>query len=526
VEDAIMAVRQLGYRYLWVDSICIDQQNAQDKHGQIALMHQIYHGATATLIVLDSCDANSGIPGIRSARTHSQNWAIFGEHRMLSRLPSLSREVEQSMWAARAWTYQEGLLSHRRILFTKNQVHLVCNELASSEDILYPENISHQWMAYQPILNPLDFMNFTQHHHDSFQIYKQLINRYISRQITKQEDALHAITGLLQRMEDTVGESFHNALPLSNFRQALLWTQDSGSQQGQIIDIGRDSFATRRPVNTFPSWSWIGWKLRNPICIESLKIDIGLLPPLQVYYIDPTNEFSYTPIDVDLWSSSMEPDQNPKSHTQFDGGLHRLWRACYNDTSQHERVAAIESCAARSTPLFVKGFIFTLPCKKSPVPGHVGVYHQFDFGRDELRFTKNIANFEDIEVDARLEDDPNSHTASELPFTVENGPTLVSEGYRLAAEEVVLERDYLWVSTRILRQNSDSPWSDMDLASFSQSNRSRVFGESFTEISLILLYWKNNIAQRGGVIKLRARWRILEKLMMKYQPRYERFWFE
>lgn len=532
VEDAITATQQLRCRYLWVDSICIDQQNKQDKHGQIGLMHRIYHGAIATLIVLDSRDANSGIPGIRSTRACSQTWAEFGEDRMLSRLPPLSVEVEQSVWASRAWTYQEGLLSHKRILFTKNQVHFICNEQASSEDALYAEQISHQWATYQPILNPLDFINFTQHHHDSFQIYKELINSYISRHMTKQEDALHAITGLLQRMEDAVGETFHFALPLSNFRQALLWAQDSASPYRQIIDTMNDACAARRPVDTLPSWSWVGWKLQNPILIESLKVEKSLLPPLQVYYMDPTNDFSYTSIDVDSWSTKLEPDQNPKSHTQFHGGLHRLWTdlASYNATGQHERVAAIENCTNRSSALFIKGLIFLLPCKKMPIPGLDGMYRQFDFGLDELRFADHVANFEDIEVEARLEDSPNTKAPMKLPSAIEQGLILPSEGYRLAKEDDVVEHDFLWVSTRILRHKSDGRWSNLDFASvpaytIPQEFRSmRIAGEAFTEISLILLFWKNNVGQRGGIIKLRARWRTLEKLIMKFQPRHERFW--
>ncbi|KAF2246819.1 HET-domain-containing protein, partial [Trematosphaeria pertusa] len=127
IEHAITVVRNLGYRYLWVDSLCIDQCNPDEKHDQIGLMHRIYHSAFATIIVLDSPNANSGIPGVGSSRNASQIWAQFGNNQILSKCPSMSSELGRSVWATRAWTYQEGLLSRKRLVFTNNQVHFVCN---------------------------------------------------------------------------------------------------------------------------------------------------------------------------------------------------------------------------------------------------------------------------------------------------------------------------------------------------------------------------------------------------------------
>jgi hypothetical protein len=101
LENAITATQKLGFKYLWADSVSIDQRNAVEKHDQIGLMHRIYHGAFATIIALDSADANSGIPGVRDDRTLGQLWAEFGNNRMLSRLPLLPDELSKSLWATR-----------------------------------------------------------------------------------------------------------------------------------------------------------------------------------------------------------------------------------------------------------------------------------------------------------------------------------------------------------------------------------------------------------------------------------------
>jgi len=60
VEDAITVTERLGHRYLWVDRYCIDQDDAQEKHQQIAKMHIIYHQAQFTIVAAAGCDATYG----------------------------------------------------------------------------------------------------------------------------------------------------------------------------------------------------------------------------------------------------------------------------------------------------------------------------------------------------------------------------------------------------------------------------------------------------------------------------------
>jgi len=60
VEDAIAVTKSLGYRYLWVDRYCINQNNAQEKHQQITNMHVIYHQAQFTIVAAAGRDATYG----------------------------------------------------------------------------------------------------------------------------------------------------------------------------------------------------------------------------------------------------------------------------------------------------------------------------------------------------------------------------------------------------------------------------------------------------------------------------------
>jgi len=51
IKDAMTACSKLQIRYLWVDAVCIQQDNKEDKNKIVAYMHRIYAGAKLTLVV-------------------------------------------------------------------------------------------------------------------------------------------------------------------------------------------------------------------------------------------------------------------------------------------------------------------------------------------------------------------------------------------------------------------------------------------------------------------------------------------
>ena len=69
IRDAIHFVRRLKERYLWVDSLCIIQDDVENKQRQIANMSNIFSGACLTLVAAcgDSCQAglSGALPGSR-----------------------------------------------------------------------------------------------------------------------------------------------------------------------------------------------------------------------------------------------------------------------------------------------------------------------------------------------------------------------------------------------------------------------------------------------------------------------------
>src|ERR1700677_2024469 len=66
---------------------------------------------------------------------------------------------------------------------------------------------------------------------------------YCYRSMIKDEDALNALTGVLQQLETMHDTGFFWGLPQVDFQWSLLWQAQTQPQRG----LG------------FPSWSWAGW---------------------------------------------------------------------------------------------------------------------------------------------------------------------------------------------------------------------------------------------------------------------------
>jgi len=112
IEDAIDLVQKLGKQYLWVDSLCIDQNDDKDKEKQIMTLKDIYSGSYATTIALSGKSANSGLPRLKeSENVFPQFNCRVGGKRLVGLMLTLSQQIWRAPWGQRAWTLQEALLA-------------------------------------------------------------------------------------------------------------------------------------------------------------------------------------------------------------------------------------------------------------------------------------------------------------------------------------------------------------------------------------------------------------------------------
>jgi len=99
IKHAIGLVDQLGLRYIWVNSLCILQDDEESKHDQIQAMAGIYANAYVTIIAGNGWDANHGLHGVQGV-TEPRQLSSFLKHDFRENLQPYS-----SIWYTRGWTF-------------------------------------------------------------------------------------------------------------------------------------------------------------------------------------------------------------------------------------------------------------------------------------------------------------------------------------------------------------------------------------------------------------------------------------
>ncbi|KAK1248725.1 hypothetical protein MKX08_006945 [Trichoderma sp. CBMAI-0020] len=145
VLDAVDVSRRLGLQYLWVDRLCINQSDPVEKDYLISRMTTIYEYAELTIVSASGSGASDGLPGVRSIpRKKQPKIPLANGSLLVSSLQDPRQEILASEYWTRGWTYQEGVLSNRRLVFTENQAYWECRCMAAQESLQIPLELVHR----------------------------------------------------------------------------------------------------------------------------------------------------------------------------------------------------------------------------------------------------------------------------------------------------------------------------------------------------------------------------------------------
>ena len=108
-------------------------------------MASIYEGAELTIVAAAGLDANYGLPGVGTTLRRPQPKIRLQPGSMLvSTLQDSRVQIPSAEWSSRGWTYQEGVLSNRKLVFTDHQVYWECRGMAIHESIYLPLHLVHE----------------------------------------------------------------------------------------------------------------------------------------------------------------------------------------------------------------------------------------------------------------------------------------------------------------------------------------------------------------------------------------------
>jgi hypothetical protein len=246
-QDAITITRELGIGYIWIDSLCIVQDDDEDWEREAVQMAQVYQGAFVTLA---STSAPGGEAGMLNQQSRTEKVVVDGggkpstvyarraiDHRGFFR-PGEPSERNLPL-LGRGWTFQEQLLSPRIVHFTEEELIWDCYEGLFCEC-----GNGKDWFVSKS-----DFARALLEPSTQSRTWRGLVSHYIGRVLTYDKDRLPAISSLAGQLEASSGLGRYLAgLWEADLPFNLLWRVEAGTGR-------RPSYRDARGMQP-PTWSW------------------------------------------------------------------------------------------------------------------------------------------------------------------------------------------------------------------------------------------------------------------------------
>ncbi|KAI1408668.1 HET-domain-containing protein [Hypoxylon sp. FL1857] len=263
-QDAISVTRQLQCRYLWIDSLCIIQDNSEDWKFEASRMADVYGNSYVTIAAAASVNSYGGLfyrhdplDAKHTVERHDKDGKVITVtvRPALEHAPYFASSpygLESSTPAPlleRSWCFQEYLLAPRVLSFTQWEMLWVCLSKRSCNCGEYSEN-TRELVASSDLKARFDTQLRGAAVKDLQRLWKDIIEAYLLKGLTYDADRLPALAGIAQLFSQRGFGRYVNGLWEPTLVPDLFWSLDwsFGENYGIV--------AKRSTDKTMPSWSW------------------------------------------------------------------------------------------------------------------------------------------------------------------------------------------------------------------------------------------------------------------------------
>lgn len=259
-RDCFAIARRLEIRYVWIDSLCIIQDDPDDWLREASQMHEVYANSLCNICATGSSDTSQGLFTTRDPRlfqpcTVDIPWIKQGQRFRIFEMSLWKTQVLEAPLNKRAWVVQEHLLAPRQIHFGAQQILWECCELHAAEQ--YPKGLPtaiedpalspfNSWQSASPEPETADSPSAPSLQ-DS---WSKIVQSYTNAVLTYPKDKVVAFAGIAKRFETLLKDENVAGLWRTNIECHLLWHVDFCLQ-------GDGTPSARPDTYRAPSFSWI-----------------------------------------------------------------------------------------------------------------------------------------------------------------------------------------------------------------------------------------------------------------------------
>ncbi|KAL8350113.1 hypothetical protein RB601_001391 [Gaeumannomyces tritici] len=285
IQDSITAARNLGFRYLWIDALCIVQDDADDWEAEAAKMSSVYSNATLTISTLFGSDCGDKLFVRRDTiQPQPLPFPIPAPYFLSKPRPLLAVQPRTTTAAdgrsassfrgpihSRGWTLQEQMLSTRILWFGSEHLQWECVSLRATEpepnswfmrdgaletQFIEDGNIEERNLELRMkeiVHRPLRTDGAAARRRpedDAREMYlewENVVAEYTKRDLTKESDRIAAVLGLADMMGPIFRCDFVAGVWKGDyFLRSLAW---------RVVKAPASTTATTAS-SCYPSWTW------------------------------------------------------------------------------------------------------------------------------------------------------------------------------------------------------------------------------------------------------------------------------
>jgi hypothetical protein len=229
-QHGITVAASLRLNYIWIDSLCIIQDDSLDWENESSKMAGIYENAVLTIAASSSAgDAD----GFLVPRSEILGEVLEGTVDMQPESPGMptipitlrpqldhySEFAPDEPLELRAWTFQERLLSRRALLFSSHELRWECNTTPDCECGLNKQ--AEDFFSPHPYTFESSLSSGDENSSSIW--YEEIVPRYTKGMLTKPEDKLPALSGVANRFARLTGDQYVAGLWKKDLLFGLLW---------------------------------------------------------------------------------------------------------------------------------------------------------------------------------------------------------------------------------------------------------------------------------------------------------------